>query len=113
MSESKPTDDMAGPRPRPAQGRGAAWLPRPVRRRLESAALAAAKGTIRIYQLTLSPLIGHQCRFYPSCSNYALAALAAHGPLKGAWLALRRLLRCHPFHAGGVDLPPPAPGKAS
>ena len=71
-----------------------------------------AKGTIRLYQLTLSPFIGHRCRFYPSCSNYALAVLATQGPIKGARLALRRLLRCHPFHPGGVDLPPPASAQA-
>ncbi len=67
-----------------------------------------AKGCIRAYQLTLSPFIGHQCRFYPSCSNYALAALDQHGLAKGLWLATRRLLRCHPFHPGGVDWPPEA-----
>ena len=70
------------------------------------------KSVIRVYQWTLSPFIGHQCRFYPSCSEYALAALDSHGPVGGAWLALRRLLRCHPFHPGGVDLPPQRPVDA-
>lgn len=58
---------------------------------------------IRIYQLTLSPLLGPRCRFYPSCSNYALRALQVHGLFKGSWLTLRRLARCHPWHEGGVD----------
>ncbi len=70
-------------------------------------ALALEKGCIRAYQVTLSPLIGNQCRFHPTCSNYALAALDLHGPVRGAWLAARRLLKCHPLHPGGVDLPPP------
>ena len=59
--------------------------------------------TIRAYQLLLSPWLGNNCRFYPSCSQYAVEAIDRHGPLKGVWLALRRLLRCHPWHAGGVD----------
>jgi len=62
---------------------------------------------IRLYQLTLSPLIGRQCRFYPSCSNYAREALEEHGFIRGSWIAIRRLGRCHPFHPGGIDLVPP------
>ena len=58
---------------------------------------------IRAYQWLLSPLLGPRCRFYPSCSQYALEALRAHGALQGSFLALRRLLRCHPWHAGGYD----------
>lgn len=58
---------------------------------------------IRIYQLILSPFIGNQCRFHPSCSQYALEAIDAHGALKGTWLAIKRLGRCHPFHPGGFD----------
>jgi putative membrane protein insertion efficiency factor len=61
---------------------------------------------IRAYQLVLSPLLGPRCRFYPSCSSYALEAIRTHGPLKGTWLAGRRLLRCHPWNPGGVDLVP-------
>ena len=61
---------------------------------------------IRGYQLTLSPFIGRQCRFYPSCSHYAQEAIASHGPMKGVWLAGRRLAKCHPFHEGGVDMVP-------
>jgi len=58
------------------------------------------------YRKLLSPLWGPRCRFYPSCSRYALEALEAYGPFRGAWLGFRRLLRCHPFHPGGVDLLP-------
>ncbi|MGJ8516693.1 membrane protein insertion efficiency factor YidD [Carnimonas bestiolae] len=62
---------------------------------------------IRFYQWVISPMLGPRCRFYPSCSNYALEALAAHGPLKGSWLALKRFVKCHPWHPGGVDMVPP------
>jgi uncharacterized protein len=58
---------------------------------------------IRCYQLTLSPLIGPSCRYFPSCSEYARQAILRHGPAKGMLYALNRLLRCHPFHPGGVD----------
>ena len=69
-------------------------------------------GLIRLYQLTLSPLLGRTCRFEPSCSRYTAACIALHGPLHGLGLGLRRLLRCHPFHAGGYDPPPPLPHGA-
>jgi putative membrane protein insertion efficiency factor len=62
---------------------------------------------IRLYQWTLSPLLGPNCRFYPSCSNYALEAVQRFGILHGSWLTLRRLGRCHPWHCGGID-PVPA-----
>ena len=65
---------------------------------------------IRGYQLGVSPLLGPRCRFYPSCSQYALEAIAAHGSLRGCWLAVRRLARCHPFQSGGYDPVPPAAG---
>ncbi|HSF47645.1 MAG TPA: membrane protein insertion efficiency factor YidD [Burkholderiales bacterium] len=55
------------------------------------------------YRLGLSPIIGTSCRFDPSCSEYAIAALQRHGALRGGYLALRRLLRCHPWHPGGID----------
>jgi putative membrane protein insertion efficiency factor len=58
---------------------------------------------IRVYQLAVSPLLGPRCRFYPSCSAYAVEALQLHGPLRGTWLAARRLLRCHPWNPGGMD----------
>jgi putative membrane protein insertion efficiency factor len=63
---------------------------------------------IRAYQLGISPWLGQRCRFYPSCSQYALEAVAEHGALRGSWLALRRLARCHPFHSGGYDPVPHA-----
>ena len=61
---------------------------------------------IRAYQLLLSPLLGNNCRFYPSCSHYAYSVIAEYGIVRGGWLAGKRLLRCQPFCAGGVDLPP-------
>jgi len=65
-------------------------------------------GAIRGYQLALSPLLGPRCRFYPSCSQYALEAIARFGVLRGGLAAARRLARCHPWHEGGYDpVPPP------
>jgi len=61
---------------------------------------------VRAYQVLLGPLLGGNCRFYPSCSHYASEAIERFGARRGSWLALRRLLRCHPFSAGGVDLVP-------
>ena len=61
------------------------------------------------YQGAIAPLLGPRCRFHPSCSNYALAALRSHGSLRGSWLAARRLLRCQPLSAGGLDPVPPGP----
>jgi putative membrane protein insertion efficiency factor len=58
---------------------------------------------IRGYQLGLSPMLGAHCRFYPTCSCYALTAIERYGTWRGSWLGLRRLLRCHPFTAGGCD----------
>jgi len=63
----------------------------------------AASLAIRLYQLVLSPFLGRQCRFYPSCSEYAREAIDKYGLLRGISLGCRRLLRCHPFHAGGID----------
>jgi putative membrane protein insertion efficiency factor len=62
---------------------------------------------IRLYQLVVSPLLGPVCRFEPSCSRYTLQCIEGHGALRGSWLGLLRILRCHPFHPGGYDPPPP------
>ncbi|HTU68887.1 MAG TPA: membrane protein insertion efficiency factor YidD [Candidatus Baltobacteraceae bacterium] len=62
--------------------------------------------SIRLYQRLVSPLIGPRCRFYPSCSQYAAEAIQKHGALHGTALALMRVLRCHPWHPGGVDQVP-------
>jgi len=58
---------------------------------------------IRIYQWTISPMLGPTCRFHPSCSNYALQAITRFGVLRGGWLTVKRLGRCHPWHPGGFD----------
>ncbi len=58
---------------------------------------------VRLYQRLVSPLLPPACRFYPSCSAYAVTALERHGALRGSWLTIRRLGRCHPFHPGGID----------
>jgi len=63
---------------------------------------------IRIYRYLISPLLGPRCRFYPSCSSYAEEAIKVHGVVKGGWLAIKRIGRCHPFNEGGVD---PVPEK--
>jgi putative membrane protein insertion efficiency factor len=58
---------------------------------------------IYLYRYTLSPIIGNQCRFDPTCSHYAEDALRKYGALRGSWLAIRRILRCHPWHDSGYD----------
>jgi putative membrane protein insertion efficiency factor len=63
---------------------------------------------IKLYRYFISPLLGDRCRFYPSCSSYSLEALQLHGAVIGSYLTLKRLLRCHPFHEGGID---PVPEK--
>lgn len=63
---------------------------------------------LRAYQLLISPLYGPTCRYYPSCSNYAVQALRIHGPIRGLWLIAWRLARCNPWTRGGVDDVPPA-----
>ncbi|PWM79824.1 MAG: membrane protein insertion efficiency factor YidD [Phascolarctobacterium sp.] len=58
---------------------------------------------IRFYQIFISPMFPPRCRFYPTCSQYALEAVQKKGVLKGSWMALKRILKCHPFHPGGYD----------
>lgn len=58
---------------------------------------------VKGYQLALSPFFGQQCRFTPTCSQYAIEALQTHGSAKGLWLTLKRVSRCHPWHVGGHD----------
>jgi len=67
---------------------------------------------IRVYQWTISPLLGVTCRYAPSCSAYAVEAIATHGALRGGWLGLRRILRCHPWGGSGYD-PVPMAGRAA
>ena len=62
-----------------------------------------AIASIRVYQYAISPMMANHCRFYPSCSCYALEAIETHGLLRGGWLSLRRLGRCHPWNPGGYD----------
>jgi putative membrane protein insertion efficiency factor len=73
-----------------------------------AAGLIAAIGA---YQRWISPFLGERCRFYPSCSVYAKTAIEVHGAARGSWLALRRLVKCQPFHPGGFDDVPPKTGR--
>ena len=83
-----------------------------VNQRLGPAA-AVLTGAVRVYQWTIRPVIGAQCRFEPSCSHYAIEALARHGAVRGSVLAGRRILRCNPWHEGGYDPVPAAKPKTS
>ncbi|MGD9677749.1 MAG: membrane protein insertion efficiency factor YidD [Vulcanibacillus sp.] len=62
---------------------------------------------IRFYQIFISPLKPPTCRFYPTCSHYGIEAIEVHGALKGGWLTVKRILKCHPLHPGGLDPVPP------
>jgi putative membrane protein insertion efficiency factor len=75
-----------------------------------SPAAAVAVGAIRAYQWTIRPVIGAQCRFWPSCSEYGIEAFRRHGALRGGALTAKRILRCNPRHEGGVD-PVPEPDR--
>ena len=76
-----------------------------------SLASSVLRTLIRVYRVFVSPVLPPSCRFAPSCSEYAHEAIARHGALGGTWLAIMRLLRCHPFSAGGYDpVPAPPPG---
>jgi uncharacterized protein len=89
--------------------------PAPTTGRRSRAALAMQTvlfALLRFYKIAVSPFLGNRCRFYPSCSDYAREAIQYHGAARGTYLAARRLCRCHPFSAGGIDLvPPPTPKK--
>jgi uncharacterized protein len=84
-----------------------------VLRRLVRLPAATVVLLLRLWQLVVSPLYGPTCRFYPSCSAYALEAVDRHGLVRGGWLAVRRLGRCHPWNPGGVDLVPPKAGATT
>ena len=73
-------------------------------------ARAVLKGAVITYQWTLRPILGCNCRFYPSCSDFAAEALTEHGAWRGSWLSARRILRCNPWHPGGYD---PVPQSAN
>lgn len=96
-------------RPKPEAVAAAIWR---VPSRVVSFLLLAC---IRVYQLTIGPVLplvmgpGAGCRFHPTCSHYAQEAVRRHGPLAGSWLALKRIMRCQPFHPGGIDPVPAAP----
>jgi putative membrane protein insertion efficiency factor len=68
--------------------------------------------TLKLYKLAISPWLGAACRFEPSCSAYAEEAIGLHGPIRGTWLGMRRILRCHPWGGSGYD-PVPRPGSAT
>ena len=69
---------------------------------------------IRVYQLFISPILGSHCRYAPSCSQYAIEAIETHGPMRGCWLALKRIGRCHPWGSSGYDpVPSPTSGTHS
>jgi putative membrane protein insertion efficiency factor len=68
---------------------------------------------LKAYRFAISPLYGQVCRYHPTCSAYALEAVQTHGALRGTWLAMRRVARCHPWAAGGFDPVPPAKNRRS
>ena len=78
---------------------------------ISRAAVAVLSFPIHLYRKFISPIKPRCCRFTPSCSQYALEAIEKYGALKGGWLALKRILRCHPFHKGGYDPVPPKKEK--
>ena len=94
LEHSAPDTQPDGSETNEALARMSAW------RQLPRRALILG---VRGYQLTLSPILGGACRYYPSCSAYAIEALERHGAVRGGWMALRRIGRCHPFRPGGFD----------
>lgn len=80
---------------------------------MSSPAVRVLVGLLHGYQHRISPALPPTCRFYPSCSSYAIEALQMHGLPRGSWLALRRLLRCAPWHPGGIDPVPPRRSRSA
>ena len=76
-----------------------------------SPAAGLLHGLVTVYQWTLSPFVGRHCRYLPTCSSYAKEALERHGALRGGWLAVRRIFRCHPWGGSGYDPVPPGPHR--
>lgn len=72
---------------------------------MRAAMVTIVIGLVRCYQFILSPLVPPRCRFIPTCSEYCIEAVTRYGVCRGLWKAFRRVLRCHPFHPGGIDLP--------
>ena len=70
-------------------------------------------GLLKAYRFAISPLYGQVCRYHPTCSAYALEAVQTHGAMRGSWLAMRRVARCHPWAAGGLDPVPPPKNRRS
>jgi putative membrane protein insertion efficiency factor len=92
--------------PAPARPRGGD------RRKPWNPAVFALRGLVHVYRWVISPLLGPRCRYQPTCSEYALDALSKHGAVRGSWLALRRIARCHPWGGSGWDpVPDPAPSR--
>jgi uncharacterized protein len=82
-------------------------------RALQVGAAQLGIGMVRVYQWTVRPIIGSHCRFWPSCSEYAVEALRVHGAARGTVLAAKRILRCNPWHEGGVDPVPVGEGAGA
>ena len=79
-----------------------------MKKTIGTAARKALVGLVQVYRLVISPLFPPSCRYYPTCSAYALGAIRAHGPIRGGWLALKRIGKCHPWGPGGHDPVPAA-----
>jgi len=89
----------------PGEPRASASMPKRVVQWIASAPSWLLIVLVRVYQWTLSPIIGRQCRFEPTCSHYFIGAVRKYGAVRGAWRGMLRICRCHPFHPGGYDPP--------
>ena len=83
-----------------------------VGQKIRKVSLFLILGVLRFYQRFLSPALGNSCRFYPSCSSYAIKAYDNFGVLRGTWLVIKRISKCHPFNPGGLDEVPEKPGPS-